>query len=89
MSFLYFCLMRTWPIACERSRLIMRRTRDLALQDFAGGPFADRSGGLITFDIASGEEAERLVADDPFLREDLLERHWLEQWMIDREEPRG
>jgi uncharacterized protein YciI len=63
--------------------------RDLALQDFAGGPFADRSGGLITFDVASGEEAERLVADDPFLREVLLERHWLKQWMIDREEPRG
>ena len=53
------------------------------------GPFADRSGGLITFDVASGEEAERLVADDPFLREDLLERQWLKQWMIDREEPRG
>jgi len=61
----------------------------LALQDYAGGPFADRSGGLITFDVASGEEAERLVADDPFLREDLLERHWLKQWMIDWEEPRG
>lgn len=90
MRFLYFYLMRD---VADRVRAVApdhaAYWRDLALQDFAGGPFADRSGGLITFDVASGEEAERLVADDPFLREDLLERHWLEQWMIDREEPRG
>ena len=90
MSFLYFYLMRD---VADRVRAVApdhaAYWRDLALQDFAGGPFADRSGGLIIFDVASGEEAEQLVADDPFLREDLLERHWLEQWMIDREEPRG
>jgi hypothetical protein len=44
----------------------------LGLRDYIGGPFADRSVGLITFEIASAEEAEeRLVADDPFVREDL------------------
>lgn len=90
MRFLYFYLMRD---VADRVRAVApdhaAYWRDLGLRDYAGGPFADRSGGLITFDVASGEEAERLVADDPFLREDLLERHWLEQWMIDKEEPRG
>jgi uncharacterized protein YciI len=41
----------------------------------SGGPFADRSGGLITFEADSGAEAERLVANDPFLRGDLIDRH--------------
>jgi uncharacterized protein YciI len=43
----------------------------------------DRSGGLITFEVASADEAERLVADDPFEQGDLLERRWLKEWMID------
>jgi uncharacterized protein YciI len=42
-----------------------------------GGPFDDRSGGLITFEINSREEAERLIAADPFVREDLLESSWV------------
>ena len=90
MRFLYFYLMRD---VADRVRAVAPDPaaywQDLALREYAGGPFADRSGGLITFDVASGEEAERLVAADPFLREDLLERHWLKQWMIERGEPRG
>ena len=51
----------------------MRRTGEISRCKTLLAPFADRSGGLITFDVASGEEAEQLVADDPFLREGLLE----------------
>ncbi|HZD23023.1 MAG TPA: YciI family protein [Acidimicrobiia bacterium] len=36
------------------------------MDHYLGGPFADRSGGLIAFDAASSAEAERLVEDDPF-----------------------
>jgi ANTAR domain len=32
---------------------------------------------LITFEAGSPTEAERLVADDPFVEEDLLERRWV------------
>ena len=32
-----------------------------ALRDYRGGPFADGSGGLITFDADSPERAEQLV----------------------------
>jgi hypothetical protein len=38
---------------------------------------------LITFQAASDAEAGRLVANDPFLSEGLLERHWVKQWLLD------
>ena len=44
------------------------------------GPFSDRSGGLIIFDAADEDAAERMVADDPFQREALLEQWWLKAW---------
>jgi uncharacterized protein YciI len=39
--------------------------------------------GLITFEAESGAAAEALVANDPFLRERLLERHWVKEWLLD------
>ena len=42
--------------------------RDLALSEYLGAPFADRSGGLISFEADSLEAAERLIAADPFVR---------------------
>lgn len=86
MRFLYFYLMKDGA-APDRVRGVApdhaAYWHALGLLDYLGGPFADRSGGLITFEIASAEEAERLVADDPFVREDLLERRWVEEWSID------
>jgi hypothetical protein len=55
----------------------------MGLANYLGGPFADRSGGLITFDSASPAEAERLVADDPFVLEGLIEQPWLKEWNLD------
>lgn len=84
MRFLYFYLMRD---VADRVRTVAPEHaaywRELGLRDYLGGPFVDRSGGLITFEVASADEAERLVADDPFVREDLLERRWLKERMID------
>jgi uncharacterized protein YciI len=57
--------------------------KERALPNYLGGPFADRSGGLITFETDSDAEAERLVTNDPFLREGLLERHWVKRWVLD------
>ncbi len=50
------------------------------LSEFLGGPFADRSGGLITFDSESMEKARQLIATDPFVLEDLLEDSWVKEW---------
>lgn len=49
---------------------------------YLGGPFANRSGGLITFEASSPERAERTTAHDPFARHGLLGRHWLKEWAI-------
>ena len=53
----------------------------LRLPGYRGGPFADRSGGLITFEAGSIEEAERIVASDPFVQEALIETSVVKQWV--------
>jgi uncharacterized protein len=54
--------------------------RGLELREYLGGPFADRSGGLISFETDSHDDAAQLVADDPFVREGLVERSWVKEW---------
>jgi hypothetical protein len=51
------------------------------LTDYRGGPFEDRSGGLITFSLEDGLEGEDVVAGDPFVRGDLLSARWLKEWI--------
>jgi uncharacterized protein len=84
MRFVYFYFMKE---ALDRVRLTapVHATywQSLGLADYLGGPFADKSGGLITFSADSHAEAVRVVSGDPFVREDLLERHWLKQWSLD------
>jgi hypothetical protein len=52
----------------------------LDLASYAGGPFADRSGGLITFVAEGPAGADAAVAGDPFVREGLLTRYSLHEW---------
>jgi uncharacterized protein len=84
MRVAYFYLMTDEP---DRVRAVAPQHaaywRGLAATGYLGGPFTDRSGGLITFETDSSETAERLVADDPFLRNGLVESHWLKEWIID------
>ena len=82
--FLYFYLMDGSP---DRVMAVAPRHaeywRELRVPSYRGGPFGDRSGGLITFEAGSEAEATALVAGDPFLREGLLEAYWLKEWVID------
>jgi hypothetical protein len=84
MRFLYFYLMSKAPVRVQavapRHALYWR---ELGLPKYIGGPFEDRSGGLITFETGSATEADRLVRNDPFVQEDLLEGRWVKGWMID------
>jgi uncharacterized protein YciI len=57
--------------------------RGRALREYLGGPFADRSGGLISFETDSHDDAARLVAADPFVREGLVERSWVKEWKVE------
>jgi uncharacterized protein YciI len=51
------------------------------LDGYRGGPFADRSGGLITFRAADLEEASAIVGRDPFVRRGLLRERWTKEWL--------
>lgn len=57
--------------------------RGKSLPGYAGGPFADRSGGLITFDVGSLDEAGALVNADPFVLEGVLQAMWLKEWRLE------
>lgn len=50
------------------------------LPDYQGGPFGDRSGGLIIFAAPSRPAAEAVVAQDPFVQAGLIEQSWLKEW---------
>ena len=48
---------------------------------YLGGPFADRTGGMITFEASGLAEATELAERDPFVMHDLIEQKWIKEWM--------
>jgi uncharacterized protein YciI len=55
--------------------------RGLGLEDYVGGPFEDRTGGLITFRAEGTSRAEQAVVNDPFVGRGLVEVYWLKCWL--------
>jgi len=55
----------------------------LKLNKYLGGPFADRSGGMITFEAGGIEETARIMNNDPFISQDLLESKWIKEWVVE------
>lgn len=53
------------------------------LADYSGGPFGDRTGGLITFSASSMEEAAEIIHLDPFVLEDLVSEKWIKEWVVE------
>ena len=53
------------------------------LEGYQGGPFADRSGGLITFIEESMDRATGIVADDPFVLEGVIGDSWIKEWTVE------
>jgi len=82
--FLYFYLMRKTSDAIRQvipAHIQYWQSRDLP--DYMGGPFADRTGGLITFAATSLDDAQQIMVDDPFVREQLIEQSWIKEWLIE------
>jgi uncharacterized protein YciI len=52
-----------------------------ALEGYRGGPFADRSGGLITFRAADLQAATAIVEKDPFVVRGLLRDRSTKEWL--------
>ena len=53
------------------------------LRGHMGGPFADRTGGLISFVASSLEEATDIILQDPFILEDLIAEKWMKEWIVE------
>jgi uncharacterized protein YciI len=51
------------------------------LEDYLGGPFADRSGGLITFSAPGPEAAAEAVERDPFVLAGVIRDRWIKEWL--------
>jgi hypothetical protein len=82
--YLYFYLMRNTPDAIRQVVLLhVQYWHSRDLPDYIGGPFADRSGGLITFAAASLDDTQQIIKDDPFVREQLIEQSWTKEWLIE------
>jgi uncharacterized protein YciI len=82
--FLYFYLMRKTPDTIRQlvpAHIQYWQSRDVP--DYMGGPFADRTGGLITFSVTSLDDAQQIIMDDPFVREQLIEQGWIKEWLIE------
>jgi uncharacterized protein YciI len=82
MRFVYCYFMKNEP---ERVRQTAPEHtaywRSLELRGYLGGPFENRSGGLITFQAPEGAAAEELVSNDPFLQRGLIDTWWLQVWL--------
>jgi uncharacterized protein YciI len=80
--YIYFYLMKPEP---ERIPQVapdhVGHWHGLGLRGYTGGPFADKNGGLITFEAEDLDEAERTVAEDPFVQANLLQQRWVKEWL--------
>lgn len=46
-----------------------------------GGPFADRTGGMIVFEAEGLHDAETLANNDPFVTRRVVQKCWIKEWM--------
>lgn len=83
--FLYFYTMR--DAGPDRIREVVESHvsywRSQEFPDYLGGPFSDRTGGLITFGAATLDRARDTVAQDPFVKKGLVERSWVKEWIVE------
>ncbi len=82
--FIYFYFNRNEP---EKIRQVVpihvEYWKAANLRGYMGGPFADRTGGLISFVASSLEEATNIILQDPFILEDLIAEKWIKEWIVE------
>ncbi len=80
--FAYFYFMKNEP---DKIREIVPSHIDYwknnNLDNYMGGPFADRTGGLISFEAASLEQAAGIIEKDPFIINEVIEKKWIKEWI--------
>jgi uncharacterized protein YciI len=80
-----FCYQMTEDAATIRETVPAHVTywTEAALDHYLGGPFADRSGGLITFAASDLERATRIAESDPFVLRSLVRDWWIREWLVE------
>ena len=53
------------------------------LKGYMGGPFTDRTGGLISFVADSLPDTTKIVEQDPFVLQDLIAENWIKEWIVE------
>jgi uncharacterized protein YciI len=82
--FVYFYFNRNEP---DRLRQVVpahvQYWKTANLSGYMGGPFADRSGGLVSFTASSLGEATDMINQDPFIKADLIADKWIKEWIVE------
>ena len=82
--FVYFYLNRNEP---EKIRQVVpvhvQYWKAANLKGYMGGPFTDRTGGLISFAASSLEDATEIILQDTFILEDLISEQWIKEWIVE------
>lgn len=80
--FVYFYLNRNEP---EKIRQVVpahvQYWKTANVKEYQGGPFGDRTGGLISFTASSLQKATEIIQQDPFILADLVAQKWIKEWI--------
>ncbi len=83
-QFVYFYFMKDEPARIrEAIPLHISYWHGLKLEGYCGGPFADRTGGLIVFQVKEPGQAAKIISGDPFVTRNLIDRKWLKEWVAE------
>ncbi|NOX87811.1 MAG: hypothetical protein GXO77_02215 [Calditrichaeota bacterium] len=83
-QFVYFYFMKNMPKKIkEVVPMHVSYWKSQKLNNYYGGPFADRTGGLITFEAGDIASASEVAENDPFIRHDLIENKWVKEWIVE------
>jgi uncharacterized protein len=81
-QYTFFFLMKNDP---EKIRDIIpahiKYWKDSNPINYSGGPFSDKSGGLILFEAENIEAATELAMNDPFSVREVIETKWIKEWI--------
>lgn len=82
--FVFFYFNRNEP---EKIRRVVpahvRYWKTAGVPGYLGGPFGDRTGGLISFVAPSLQAATDIILQDPFVLEDLIEQKVIKEWVME------
>ncbi len=82
--FVYFYFMKNDPAKIQRVvPSHIKYWKESNLKNYIGGPFSDRSGGIISFVAKNIEEATNIIMNDPFIAENILSDKWIKEWDVE------